>query len=75
VKSEVLYEKCAGCHLFIESNPDAGEGFAAFAHLDRGDAADELIVGTHDATPSGERFTLEYWRTHGPDAMRARFTR
>lgn len=72
-RPDVTFERCAGCHLFIEENDAEDEGVAAFGHLDRGNAADELIIGTHDAAPSGERFTLEYWRMHGPDEMRARF--
>lgn len=73
MNAEILYEKCAGCHLFVEDN-DSGEDFAPFVHLDRGDESDDRITETHDATPSGERFSLNYWKNNGPDAMRARFT-
>lgn len=68
-----LYEKCAGCHLFIERNEVNGN-VAEFVHLDRGDESDERITETHDASQSGERFTLDYWKENGPVEMRARFT-
>lgn len=74
-----LYEKCAHCHLFIESNgeipateADRG-GIAEYVHLTRGDAADNAIEETHDATPSGMRATLAVWKAFGPLAMRQRF--
>lgn len=77
-----LAEKCADCHLFIELNVahlDADgkpiPGIAEYDHLHRGDAADEEIISTHEAKPSGLIAPLSYWRTHGPAAMRARFTR
>lgn len=76
-----MYTKCAHCHLFVEENYSAysSDGtvhteYAAYVHLHRGDAADEELDGTHDAEPSGESHPLDYWRVHGPDAMRARFT-
>ena len=72
----VGYEKCKHCHLFIEDNyvADEDEGLAPFVHLHRGDEADEALDATHEAEPSGEIHTLDYWREHGPEAMRARFT-
>ncbi|MFF3017090.1 hypothetical protein [Streptomyces sp. NPDC057939] len=74
--TEVLYERCAKCHLFIEENGSAADDdlAAPYVHLDRGDEADEAVTGSHDASPSGERATLAYWRQHGPEAMRERFT-
>lgn len=75
------YEKCAQCHLFIELNPDHFDidsnpvaGIAMFEHLHRGDAADEAIVSTHEATPSGQIHTISEWQSIGPAKMRARFT-
>lgn len=70
-----LYEKCRDCHLFIEPNWAwaAGENIAAFDHLHRGDDADEAIVFTHEATPSGQVAPIPVWREFGPEAMRARF--
>lgn len=68
-----MYQKCAKCHLFIEGNWTGGEGVALFEHLHRGDDADEAIISTHDAWPSGQSHTLDWWREHGPAEMRARF--
>lgn len=68
-----MYHKCAECHLFIEYNSEQGEGIAVFDHLHRGDAADEAIISTHEARPSGQSHTLDWWREHGPAEMRARF--
>jgi hypothetical protein len=64
-----LYEKCAGCHLFIEPMNEV-----LYDHLHRGDDADEAIIATHEAKPSGMVATLTTWRAHGPAAMRERFT-
>lgn len=72
--TDVLYEKCAGCHLFIEPNPSGGDGVAGYLHLHRGDAADEALDASHAARPSGMKATLATWRTFGPAPMRARFT-
>lgn len=66
-----VYQKCAKCHLFIEANWVEGESL--FDHLHRGDAADETIIITHEALPSGQVHTLDWWREHGPAEMRARF--
>lgn len=68
------YEKCAHCHLFVEPNDVEGEGFAEYVHLTRGDEADELIESTHEAQPSGEIHTLEWWKEWGPAEMVVRFT-
>jgi hypothetical protein len=69
------FQKCAGCHLFIELSDDAREdsALAPYVHLDRGDAADERVTGTHDAWPSGRLGTLDWWRENGPADMVARF--
>ncbi|THA53254.1 hypothetical protein [Streptomyces sp. A1136] len=73
--NEVVYEKCAKCHFFIEETnaSDVADGCAPYIHLDRGDAADEAITGSHDAEPSGERATLAHWQERGPEEMRKRF--
>ena len=71
---ESLYERCAHCHLFVEDNQPEADWVAPYAHLHRGDDADEAIDASHQATPSGMVATLATWRTYGPEAMRARFT-
>jgi hypothetical protein len=70
---EVLYEKCDGCHLFIEPN-DEGPEFAQYVHLHRGNDADETLDQSHQAAPSGRKANLLTWKTYGPLAMRERFT-
>ncbi len=77
--SEPTYEKCAHCHLFIWPNtsfdlyPDAG--YAEWDHLADLDDESELATDeSHDAAPSGEVHTLDYWRQYGPAEMRARST-
>lgn len=79
--SEVLYEKCLYCHLFVDENPAFQEGvliggmtIATHVHLHRGDDADEALDGSHEPTPSGRRANLLTWKTYGPVAMRERFT-
>jgi hypothetical protein len=69
-------EKCAHCHLFVESNDAVSveQGFAEYIHLSRGDEADEAIEGTHEAKPSGLIATLDTWKQFGPLEMRKRFT-
>lgn len=69
------YEKCADCHLFIESNSSAEDDPAAapYDHLTRGDESDGSVAETHDARPSGERGSLPWWRANGPAEMVARF--
>jgi hypothetical protein len=68
------YEKCGACHLFVERNEAGGEGVAEWIHLHRGDEADEIIDGSHDACPSGQIHSLHYWKQHGPEPMLDRFT-
>jgi len=76
--STYFYEKCADCHLFVEPNAavsdfDTSEGIAPFDHLHRGDEADEALVWSHEARPSGMRANLATWRAYGPPEMRLRF--
>lgn len=71
-----LYEKCQHCHLFIEENhvePGNPHGLALYIHLHRGDEADEAIIETHDAEPSGQIATIEAWKQFGPVEMLKRF--
>ena len=68
-----MYTKCTECHLFVEENDVDGPNIAPYVHLSRGDEADEAIEATHDATPSDQTETLDYWRVNGPAEMRARF--
>jgi len=68
------YEKCATCHLFVVLNDVEGPNIAEYVHLHRGDTADEALDETHEATPSGQIHSLDYWRQHGPAAMRERFS-
>ena len=72
----VLYEKCAGCHLFVADNPayEPGLKFAELIHLHRGDDADEALDGTHEPQRSGMLATLDVWKAFGPPLMRIRFT-
>lgn len=73
--SDVLYEKCLHCHLFVEPNSSWDEyqtGVTRFVHLSRGNAADERFED-HDAEPSGLLANLATWRIFGPSAMRERF--
>ena len=74
--SEILYEKCLHCHLFISENPshEEGDDLAPYIHDHRGDHMDETLDATHDAEPSGRRANLLTWKTYGPLAMRERFT-
>jgi hypothetical protein len=76
-----LYEKCAGCHLFVFDNPafvpptkpeDFPVTIARYMHSARGDALDERFED-HEATPSGLRAPLLVWQLYGPSAMRERF--
>jgi hypothetical protein len=69
------FEKCGGCHLFVEPNDvhEDMEGIAPYIHLHRGDRHDEALEETHEAVPSGEKHKLTYWAEHGPNAMKARF--
>jgi hypothetical protein len=73
--SKALYTKCQRCHLFVEANypPDVDAGAAPYVHLTRGDAHDEVIDGSHEAEPSEQTYSLDYWRTQGPMEMRLRF--
>lgn len=69
------FEKCGGCHLFVEPN-DVSEdmtGIAPYIHLHRGDRHDEALDETHQAIPSGEVRSLTHWKEQGPYAMKARF--
>lgn len=70
-----IYTKCQHCHLFVEENypPDVANGAAPYVHLHRGDDYDEVIDGSHEAEPSNQAYTLNYWRTQGPMEMRLRF--
>src|SRR5690606_9199057 len=70
-----LYEKCADCHLFVEKNDDyqPDSGIAEYAHLHRGDEADEELDGSHEARPSGMKANLPAWKEFGPPAMLKRF--
>ena len=82
-KVDALYEKCAHCHLFVEVNTFASGGdgdgrtplepIAGYDHLHRGDDADEEVISTHEATPSGLVANLATWKTFGPLEMRQRF--
>lgn len=65
----VLYEQCNRCHLFIEHDDNG------YAHLHRGDVADEALDESHEAEPSGKIHTLAWWRINGPQAMKDRFYR
>lgn len=76
-----LYEKCAGCHLFVDDNPafvpptkpeDFPVTIAKYVHMARGDDLDERFED-HEATPSGLRAPLAVWQVYGPSAMRERF--
>ena len=73
--AEPQYEKCAHCHLFVVPNDDhkTDPALAAYDHLHRGDAADEAIISTHDAAPSGEIHNLDWRINNGPDEMLDRF--
>lgn len=71
-----LYEKCQHCHLFVEENhvePGNPLDLALHIHMHRGDEADEEIIATHDAEPSGQIATIETWKEFGPTAMLKRF--
>jgi hypothetical protein len=70
-------EKCKHCHLFIEPNEYDPEypDLARYIHLTRGDDADEEIDGDHNAEPSGEIHTIDWWLDNGPTMMRLRFIR
>ncbi len=68
-----LYEKCAGCHLFVEPIGSLAPNASSYEHLDRGDEADEALIITHDPAPSGMKATLATWREFGPREMRRRF--
>lgn len=75
-----LYEKCAGCHLFIQENSEYGginynrDDIAEHVHLHRGTPEDEDLDGSHEARPSGQKATLAVWKQFGPQEMRQRFT-
>ncbi len=69
-----VFTQCASCHLFVEPNHGADPDEAQWVHLSRGDDADEKVESTHDAEPGAESHPLDWWRVHGPAAMRARFT-
>ena len=73
VSTPAMYEKCQQCHLFVEPNHIDGSGIAAYVHLHRGNDSDTRLDENHAAVPSGEIHPLDYWRVHGPAAMRARF--
>ena len=68
--SAILYEKCKGCHLFLEPL-DEFPGF--FAHLHRGTPEDEALDESHAPQGSGMLATLSVWREFGPELMRERF--
>ena len=74
ITDDYTYEKCAACHLFVERNYVDGPGIAEYVHLHRDDEADRAVDESHEARPSGEIKPLSYWRKHGPEAMRRRFT-
>lgn len=74
VGSQVLYEKCLHCHLFVEPNdawvPD--QKIMPYIHLSRGNDADERFED-HEPAPSGMLANLTAWQVFGPSAMRERF--
>lgn len=75
---EVLYEKCADCHLFVEPNdvePIEGMTFADYIHLHRGDDADNALDESHEAKPSGMLANLNTWKAYGPPEMKERFVK
>ena len=69
--ADQLYEKCDGCHFFIE--PDAYAHDSPWVHLTRGTEVDDLMT-CDEARPSGRKANLLTWKTYGPLAMRERFT-
>lgn len=70
--TEVTYEKCADCPLFIE---EIEAPHALYMHLHRGDEADEALNRSHEPRPSGMLATLNVWKAYGPMEMRLRFDR
>ena len=78
---DTIYEKCARCPLFIDSNESfvdeaSTPNIAQYVHSERGDSHDEHyldVVNPHDAEPSGLKATLRTWMLYGPEAMRERF--
>jgi hypothetical protein len=74
-QGELLYEKCADCHLFIDENAayEPGSPWAQYVHL-FGEC--DLCVATdesHEARPGGGHGTLDWWKANGPLLMRLRF--
>lgn len=69
------YDKCAYCHFLIDDNPafEDGPGIARWMHLTRGTPEDEAL-DDHEPVPMGTPHTITWWKTNGPDDMKARFT-
>lgn len=81
---EVIYALCSGhlengdpCPFFVDANSAFRDStpehpLAEFIHLTRGDASDNEL-DDHEPIP-GEMHELSWWREHGPDRVKERFT-